>query len=116
MPRAKGRARDYTEAGIRRVPCCVNGCRNKARFQWRICADGNRARALCAAHDVELNEMVLRWAFGRSAASKARAYRRKVEEAEALDVIRALARDLVRRPARKSGAKAHVHDVRRAAR
>lgn len=58
-----GRRKDYTAKGITRVRCAILGCQNKARYQWSICADGNRKRAICADHDVALNTLVMRWAF-----------------------------------------------------
>lgn len=53
------RKEPYTEAGIRRLKCIR--CGAQAGFQWQICADGNNHRPLCAACDVALNRMVLRW-------------------------------------------------------
>lgn len=74
--RRHGRRRPYTERGIRRLPCFR--CGEPARFQWSICADGNRQRPLCAGCDVELNAMVLRWAGDPDAEAKIAAYRARV--------------------------------------
>ena len=51
----------YTERGISRVPCVK--CGAPSRFQWRICSDGGW-HGVCERHDLELNEMAARWAFG----------------------------------------------------
>lgn len=56
MPRKK----PYTEIGIRRLKCFR--CEEKSFFQWQICSDGNIYRPLCKNCDIELNEMVLKWA------------------------------------------------------
>lgn len=70
------RKQPYTEKGIRRLKCVR--CGEKARFQWSICADGNVSRPLCARCDVELNTMVMRWAFGDTREADIAAYRNKV--------------------------------------
>lgn len=69
------RRQPYTDRGIARVPCAK--CGKPSRFQWRICAEGYWY-GLCPTHDVELNELAGRWAFGRKAEPKLKAYRRKV--------------------------------------
>lgn len=56
----QGRKKPYTETGIKRCKCVR--CGNRARFQWQICAYGNTYRPLCEECDIELNEMVLKWA------------------------------------------------------
>lgn len=58
------RTKPYTKRGLKRLTCFIGGCPNRATTQWQICADGNTYRPLCPAHDVELNTMVMRWAFG----------------------------------------------------
>lgn len=55
-----GRTKPYTEAGICRLPCFRCGNR-PAKYQWQVCADRRLFRPLCAACDVLLNVMVLRW-------------------------------------------------------
>lgn len=55
----KKRRKPYTASGVRRLPCIR--CGAPAVFQWQICSDGNNYRPLCAACDVALNRMVLRW-------------------------------------------------------
>jgi hypothetical protein len=73
-----GRRKDYTAKGIRRLTCCVAGCKNKARFQWSICADRNIKRPICAEHDVALNTMVMRWAWADSREADIAKYRTRV--------------------------------------
>lgn len=69
----------YTEAGIKRVKCAVIGCAEPAAHQWQICADGNRWRPICRAHDVAINEVVMRLVFGRKAAKEPLArYRKRI--------------------------------------
>ncbi len=72
----KQRKKPYTQIGISRLKCIR--CENNASFQWNICADGNVYRPLCAECDVELNEMVMRWAFGNEAEKSVENYRIKV--------------------------------------
>jgi len=57
---------------------CIRGCGRQARYQWQICSDGNAYRPVCAEHDVELNELVMRWAFGDSREADLMAYRERV--------------------------------------
>ena len=57
MPR--GRRKEYTRIGISRVPCAR--CGKPSRRQWQVCANGNRYLGVCEGHDIELNEMVLRF-------------------------------------------------------
>lgn len=54
-----GRRRPYTERGIRRVAC--QRCGRPAVHQWSICALDNRYVGICAACDIELNALVLRF-------------------------------------------------------
>jgi hypothetical protein len=56
-----GRKKPYTEIGISRIPCVR--CGQPACYQWQVCADDSLFRPLCKDCDVELNEMVMRWAF-----------------------------------------------------
>lgn len=70
------RTTPYTELGIRRLKCAR--CGGQARYQWQICADNRVFRPLCAQCDVDLNEMVMRWAFGGTREADIEAYRRKV--------------------------------------
>lgn len=67
----------YTTKGIRRMRC-IRGCGRPGEYQWQICADRNVWRVLCAEHDVELNEMVMRWAFGDKREADIADYRKKV--------------------------------------
>jgi hypothetical protein len=73
-----GRRKPYTQRGIERLTCCIQGCTNKAKFTWSICADKNLLRPLCAEHDVALNEMAMRFAFGNTREDDLARYRRKV--------------------------------------
>ena len=73
-----GRRKSYTQRGIERMTCCVDGCTNKARYEWRICADGNMARPICPDHDVALNQLVMRWAFRDTREADIKRYRQKV--------------------------------------
>lgn len=70
------RRRPYTPIGIERVKCVR--CGKRAKFQWQVCSDGNVFRPLCVDCDVELNEMILRWARDPKRRSKMRAYRAKL--------------------------------------
>ncbi len=58
----------YTAAGIRRVPCARCGSK-PAHANWNVCADniGRRTqfRALCVECDIGLNEVAMRFVFGR---------------------------------------------------
>ncbi len=74
----RGRRRTYTVAGIKRLKCIR--CGQKARFQWSICADGNKNRPLCAFCDIDLNELVLRWAGCPNADELMQAYRAKMAQ------------------------------------
>lgn len=71
-----GRRKPYTEAGIRRLPCCR--CGAQAEFQWSACADGNLWRPLCKPCDVGLNRVALEYIGDPRAASKIRAYAKRV--------------------------------------
>lgn len=57
----RGSKEPITELGIKRMKCIR--CGASARYQWQICADGNRYRAICTKCDIALNAMVLKW-FG----------------------------------------------------
>lgn len=67
-----GRKKPYTEAGIRRLPCCR--CGEPAEFQWSACADGNLWRPLCRTCDIGLNQVALEYLKDPKATSKIRAY------------------------------------------
>lgn len=71
------RRRPYSAIGIARMKC-IRGCGRRARYQWQICSDGNVYRPVCRECDVELNEMVMRWAFGDAREVDLMAYREKV--------------------------------------
>ena len=73
-----GRAgsRPYTVRGIKRLPCAR--CGKPAHATWSACANGNRQVPLCAACDVALNEMALRFMRIPDAEVLLAAYRQKV--------------------------------------
>lgn len=55
-------------------------CKRRGRdfYTWDVCADGNRARALCPACDVALNRLVLRWVGDKRWKEKVTAYANRV--------------------------------------
>lgn len=71
-----GRARPYTARGIRRVPC--SRCGAPSVHQWQVCANDNRFLGVCAACDVGLNALALRFMRVPGAARLLAAYRRRV--------------------------------------
>lgn len=73
-----GRRKPYTQRGIERLTCCIDGCNARARFSWQICADGNVNRPICPEHDVALNQLVMRWAFRDTREADINRYRQKV--------------------------------------
>lgn len=54
-----GRRTPYTARGIRRVPCVR--CGKPSVHQWQACANGRWFVACCAACDVALNRLALRF-------------------------------------------------------
>jgi hypothetical protein len=76
MHKIHGRKEPYTVIGLHRLPCVK--CGAPARFQWQICSDNRLFRPLCKKCDVELNEMVMRWAFGDTREEDLAAYRERV--------------------------------------
>lgn len=72
----QGRKNPYTAIGIKRCKCVR--CGKRARYQWQICADGNTYRPLCAECDIELNELVLKWARFLDWESKMQEYKKAV--------------------------------------
>lgn len=76
---SRPRTKPYTEIGIRRVKCGMQGCNRKSYASWQICADGNQHRGLCHVHDIALNRMVLRWIGVPDAAVKLQRYERKAK-------------------------------------
>lgn len=66
------RRKPYTVIGISRMRCVR--CPRRARYQWQICADGRVFRPLCEECDIELNAMVMRWAWGDSREADIAAY------------------------------------------
>jgi hypothetical protein len=80
VSRIAGRKKPYTATGIRRVPCCVQGCGKPSRYQWQICADKRVYRGMCEEHDIELNTMVMRWAFGKTRERDIKDYAKRARE------------------------------------
>lgn len=78
MVKISGRRQPYTARGIARVKCIR--CPNKAHASWQICADGRMHRPLCKECDIELNEIVMRWAFGRRRERDLKRYAARVRE------------------------------------
>lgn len=72
-----GRRKPYTAIGISRMKC-IRGCGRRAAYQWQICADGNVFRPVCPQCDADLNELVMRWAFGNTREADLTAYREMV--------------------------------------
>lgn len=70
------RRQPYSEKGISRVPCAK--CGKPSRYQWTICADWSQYRGLCAEHDIEANELLMRWVWGDTREDDLRRYREKV--------------------------------------
>lgn len=66
----------YTARGISRVPCFR--CGKPSVYQWQICSDGNQFRGLCAADDILLNDMTLRFMRDPDRNAKMAAYRKRV--------------------------------------
>lgn len=75
--RKYGRKEPYTEIGIRRLTCFRCGA-SKPQQQWQICADDNLYRPICNKCDVELNEMVLKWAGIKNWRSKLKRYKKQL--------------------------------------
>jgi NAD-dependent SIR2 family protein deacetylase len=67
------RKKPYTEIGISRMKCIR--CGRQAKYQWQICADDNIYRPLCEKCDIELNDMVLKWAGFEDSEEKMKKYR-----------------------------------------
>lgn len=72
-----GRKQPYTQIGISRIPCIK--CGKPSRTQFQICADDRLYRPFCTEHDIELNEMVLRWVWGDAREDDLKRYREKME-------------------------------------
>jgi protein-arginine kinase activator protein McsA len=53
-------------------------CGSPARFQWQICSDDNVYRPVCEKCDVELNEMVLKWAGFKDWKEKIERYKERI--------------------------------------
>lgn len=78
----KTRTKQYTSRGIRRVGCIRCGAPGYA--QWNACAENTPSgtqvfRVLCAECDVGLNEVALRYVYGKNVDEAVlAAYREKV--------------------------------------
>jgi hypothetical protein len=64
---------------IEQFMCSVRGCGERASASWGGCADANINRPLCPEHDVQLNELALKWWGDPKADEKMAAYRERVE-------------------------------------
>lgn len=51
------RRKPYTENDINRVPC--QRCGEPSKYQWQICATGNKWMGVCVECDIKLNELVV---------------------------------------------------------
>jgi hypothetical protein len=71
------RTKPYTEIGIGRVKCFR--CGDKATQQWQVCADNRIYRPMCDNCDIELNEIVLKWAGFKDWKEKMDKYRLRFE-------------------------------------
>ena len=71
-----GRKKPYTNIGIKRRKCVR--CGKPAQYQWQICADGRIYRPLCTGCDIELNELVLKWAGFPDWKSKMQEYKNSI--------------------------------------
>lgn len=71
-----GRKKPYTQIGITRMPCFR--CGKPSTFQWTICSDNNLYRPICLSCDVELNEIVLRWAGFKDWKKKIKDYKNRI--------------------------------------
>jgi len=69
---SKPRRKPYTTIGISRVPCAR--CGKPSVYQWRICSDGGRFRAICADCDIGLNKLVLQYMWPKAWKRKHAAY------------------------------------------
>ena len=72
-----GDKKPYTVSSINTVKCCRPGCRQRARFQWKTCADEHYF-PLCLRCDVALNHLVLAFVGEARAATKVHEYRLEV--------------------------------------
>lgn len=70
------RKKPYTQIGIERLKCFR--CGEKASQQWQICSDDNIYRAVCTNCDIELNEIVLKWAKFKDWRKKIKRYKLKM--------------------------------------
>ena len=70
------RTKPYSATGIRRVPCAR--CGKPSHAQWNVCADKvdgkQQFRGLCLDCDIGLNEVAMRYVFGKAAESRLAAY------------------------------------------
>ncbi len=70
------RKKPYKTKKLHKVPCIK--CGAPSTQQWQICSDGNQYRGLCTEHDIELNELVMRWAFGGTKEKELNDYRNRL--------------------------------------
>lgn len=71
----------YTATGIKRVPCAR--CGKPGHASWNICADkvGERTqfRALCVGCDIGMNEVAMRYVFGKAREADLERYAAKLK-------------------------------------
>jgi hypothetical protein len=62
----------------RRLQSCFK-CGKPSYAKWRICSDG-KWHGICAEHDIELNAIGMRWAFGDTREADIASYAEKVRK------------------------------------
>ena len=77
------RRKPYTQRGIRRLKCFR--CHRQGWTSWRICADGNQYRPICAWCDVALNRLVLEFMRDPDVEEKMSKYAAEVARAVILE-------------------------------
>lgn len=51
-------------------------CGKRATESWNICADGNKIKYVCRKHNIELNELVLKFMGFRNWKAKMKKYKK----------------------------------------
>ena len=83
----------YTDRGISRVPC--TRCSAPSKYQWQVCADAGVWHGVCAACDIGLNELALRFMRLPGAEDKLAEYRKRVIAAGGRQIAVHLSADAV---------------------
>ena len=55
-----GRKYEYTDNGIKRLPCARCGVK-PSLFQWSFCSDNNLWRPICLKCDIDMNRKLLKY-------------------------------------------------------